>query len=104
MNIQKIELLITVPTLLVVEPWAMEYQLEAGSSYILEFQSEQEGRPEVVEEVERLIVFGWNGATYTLSASGGVLDTVQNTLPDLPEGMTTSEMFKIVGFEFAGKT
>ena len=103
MNIQKIELLVTVPTLLVVELWANEYQLEAGHPYILDFQSENEGKLEVVEETEGFTVFGWNGSTYTLTDGDEIIDTVQIEFPKLPKGMKTSEMFKMFGLKSSSK-
>ncbi len=49
--------------ILCIEPWADEYTVGPDQKYVVTFDSEQPGDPEIVCNEQRLTLYGWVGCT-----------------------------------------
>jgi hypothetical protein len=52
--------------IVVVEPWAEEYQVSQGTTIQLRFRGPDEGFPELEHSRKRLTVYGWPGSTFSV--------------------------------------
>lgn len=55
---------------IILEPWAEEYDLHPGQQIIVEFDGGSDGVPLIDHSDGRLVVYGWPGATVSVSRNG----------------------------------
>lgn len=93
-----------------LEPWAEDYLIPPRSSVDLVVGNARLDRVlEWVHEQDRAVVFAYAGSTVSVRRDGREVEPFTNALldaprqrepvPDLPEGMRTSEFFGLLGLK-----
>jgi hypothetical protein len=59
-----------------LEPWGQLYNLAPASSVDVYFESDRAGVPEVIHEQDRIVVYGWPGATARVLSKGEEVEQV----------------------------
>jgi hypothetical protein len=68
-----------------VEPWAEEYEVHTGQQIVIEFGGDGEGIPLIDRSDGRLVIYGWPGATVSVTRNGAELSSAGSiNAPSVP--------------------
>ena len=59
------------PLRVIVEPWAQEFTLRAGASWLIEVRARRDGWVEVASTRDTVTVYTWDTADYRITAPEG---------------------------------
>lgn len=76
--------------LILVEPWAFEISIPAGSTSTLHGKSDQTGGFEIDRSNDQVVVWGWPGCVLVVELDGEILHDLRDiVVPSITPGMTT---------------
>ena len=89
--------------LLILEPWAEEFEMLSGETFEFVGEGEKEGNFEVEFSENAIIVFGWESSTVKIFCDGEKINNGASgkiAIPKFPEGKSFSSLVKVM---FYGK-
>lgn len=88
--------------LLILEPWAEEFEILSGETFEFIGEGEKEGQFEVEFNEDAIIVFSWDSSTVRIICNGEEINNGASgkiAVPEFPEGKSFSSFVKSMFYE-----
>lgn len=83
--------------MLILEPWAEEFEILSGATFEFIGEGEKEGSFEIEFSEDAIIVFGWESSTVRIFCNGEEINNGASgriAVPKFPEGKSFSSFVK----------
>ncbi len=84
------------PVQLYIEPWGYAHTFLPGQSIRVVATSAKEGKFEIVEEQNKITIYGWEGSIMKFFCNDELIFDFEIPVPEMPKGMSSRSFIKIV--------
>jgi hypothetical protein len=79
---------------LIVEPWASEFSIAPGATFVVRAKSEVQGTLEVEREPARVTCWAWPHSTVEVWSGDRLIDSLDRPVPAVPEGSSVRRFLR----------
>jgi len=79
---------------LIVEPWASEFSIPPGATFVVRATSEVQGALEVEREPARVTCWAWPHSTVEVWSGDRLIDSLDRPVPAVPEGTSVRRFLR----------